>query len=426
MHFHKSRSKMKTLKLTVMALMLITAGAGMSACSSSDEEKTAEQVTDPIQSNVEYYIEGQVTSGENGIAGVTVSTTGYDAVTTDENGRFILTVKEAKDYTLNFSKDGYLNKSTTASLSGLSNRSVKAVSLNLSQLEPTVAIATGSNYLVEPGAAKEVQNSGSMTEVSRVGIFIPKETISEAAEISMTAYIPETSTLASTQGQMSSPVMGIYFTATKGSITATEENPIILAVNNPSASTILTGMEIYQTAPVSGRADTDGYLGTATYDETSDSYQLKLTSGTLEGGYEFMIPTTRTVGAKQTEVVKEGTLDNSGNLTANKDVTINYTTQLGWEFKGEEASTLSSLLYNAILSHEGSEGMFDVTFDKKTQVSGESILYWKAVMNFNDVTYTFPTTEGNISATLTRYNGIDFTYTIEDGRHSGGTSNSGN
>ena len=233
-------------------------------------------------------------------------------------------------------------------------------------------------------------------------------------------------TLASTQGQMSSPVMGIYFTATKGSITATEENPIILAVNNPSASTILTGMEIYQTAPVSGRADTDGYLGTATYDETSDSYQLKLTSGTLEGGYEFMIPTTRTVGAKQTEVVKEGTLDNSGNLTANKDVTINYTTQLGWEFKGEEASTLSSLLYNAILSHEGSEGMFDVTFDKKTQVSGESILYWKAVMNFNDVTYTFPTTEGNISATLTRYNGVDFTYTIEDGRHSGGTSNSGN
>lgn len=80
----KTIEKMKTTKLVAMALLLI-AGACMSSCSVSDNEKSPEQVEDPIKDITEYYIVGQVKEGDNALSGVTVSTSGLDAVTTDEN-----------------------------------------------------------------------------------------------------------------------------------------------------------------------------------------------------------------------------------------------------------------------------------------------------------------------------------------------------
>lgn len=120
---------MKTTKFMTMALLLAAASAGMSSCSVSDNEKSPEQVEDPIKDAVEYYIVGKVTANNSALSGVTVSTSGLDAVTTDANGQFTLTVEEQKEYTLEFAKDGYLKASTIVKLSGLSNRSSVAVSV---------------------------------------------------------------------------------------------------------------------------------------------------------------------------------------------------------------------------------------------------------------------------------------------------------
>lgn len=415
---------MKTFKLTVMALLLMTAGAYMSACSDDDEEKTAEQVEDPIQSNVEYYITGKVTENGTGMAGVTINIEGYDAVTTTDNGQFFLTVKEAKEFTVNFTKAGYLNKTATVSLSGQTNRSVATVSVDMAKQEAAVAVSGNDNYIVEPGKATEAESSAELNNVTKVGAYIPKSAISGAMEVSMTAYTPDANLAASAQGEVNAPVTAMYVETTNGDLTATEENPIVLAVRNPSATTAFAGLEVYATTQTVSRAGEE-MIGTATYDPASNSYQLKLTSGTLDGGYEFRVNFTRSIGAKQTEVVQEGRVDNSGNLNAQKDVAISYTSQLGWEWQGTD-SDMSSFIQNVLSANEGSAGLTDVTYNTQTNVSGESIMYWKAVREFHEVTYTFPTTSGNIQTSLTRYTGIQFTYTVENGRHSGGTSGTQN
>lgn len=415
---------MKTFKLSVMALLMMTAGAYMSACSDDDEEKTAEQVEDPIQSNVEYYITGKVTSNGTGMAGVTINIEGYDAVTTNEDGQFLIPVKEAKELTVNFTKAGYLNKTATVNLSGQTNRSVATVSVDMAKQETATAISTNDNYILEPGKATTAQSSTELNNLTNVGAYIPQSAIGGDMKVSMTAYIPNSNLAASTQGEANAPVTAMYIETTDGSLTATEENPIVLAVRNTSASTAFAGLEVYKTTQTVSRAGEE-MAGTATYDPASNSYQLKLTSGTLDGGYEFRVNFTRSIGAKQTEVVQEGRVDNSGNLNAQKNVTISYTSQLGWEWKGTD-SDMSTLIQNALTANEGSEGLTDVTYNTQTNVSGESIMYWKAVREFYEVTYTFPTTSGNIQTSLTRYTGIQFTYTVENGRHSGGTSGTQN
>lgn len=54
---------MKTSKIVVMAFLLAATGMGLGSCAISDNEKTPEQVEDPILSKVQYYIEGKVSDG---------------------------------------------------------------------------------------------------------------------------------------------------------------------------------------------------------------------------------------------------------------------------------------------------------------------------------------------------------------------------
>lgn len=417
---------MKTFKMTVMALLLMTAGAYMSACSSSDNEKTAEQVTDPIQTNVEYYIEGKVTNNSNPVAGVSVAIDGYDAVSTDEKGHFILTVKEAKAFTMECSKAGYLTKQTIADLTGEPNRSVVALSIEMTPQEPATAISRDNNYVVEPAKATEVQNEDELANIGQAGAYIPKEAIAEGTEISMTMYTPSSNTQKSDQKNISAPVTAFYINVSSGSIEATEEKPVVLALNNPSKNKAFTEMNVYKTTQSVTRAENRELIGTAIYDSKNNNYQLKLTSGILEGGYEFDVPITRTVGETKKETVGEGTLDNSGSMEAIENKTISYTTQLGWELKTPINNDLAPLIEHALQTQEGNKGLMDITYTTTTNVSGESIVYWKANRNFTEITYTFQTSDGEVSALVVLYKGVTFTYTVEDGRHSGGTSGTQN
>lgn len=415
---------MKTTKFMTMALLLAAASAGMSSCSVSDNEKSPEQVEDPIKDAVEYYIVGKVTANNSALSGVTVSTSGLDAVTTDANGQFTLTVEEQKEYTLEFAKDGYLKASTIVKLSGLSNRSSVAVSVQMTQKAEAKEIPAYKNVLVEPN--KDVQEAtngaASVEDIATVGAYIPKGTIIEAGtKISMTQYVPEVTSTQVAQNS-SAPVMAVYVETIGGDITATA-NPVVLSVKNPTTDgTHFESMEVY--ADATSRASAN--LGTANYNPATQSYDLQLTSGKLSGSYEFRVPYTRTATAK-TSVIKEGKVDNSGNFEAKKDVTIAYSAQMGWTYTAAPTGGLANLMKNAIASQEGTEGTYTMNYEEVTNVSGNSIMYWKAENKYNEVTYTFTLNNGTATAKLKKYTGAGFTYTNETAnQHSGGTSSTGN
>lgn len=423
---------MKTTKFMTMALLLAAASAGMSSCSVSDNEKSPEQVEDPIKDAVEYYIVGKVTANNSALSGVTVSTSGLDAVTTDANGQFTLTVEDLKEYTLEFAKDGYLKASTIVKLSGLSNRSSVAVSVQMTQKATEEDIPANQDVLVEANSTNhttEVSNAAdanAVANIATVGAYIPKETIEAGTKISMTQYVPEVTSTQVAQNS-SAPVMAVYVETIGGDITATEANPVVLSVKNPEGAITenisFASMDVY--ADAASRASSK--LGTATYNKTTQSYDLELTSGKLSGSYEFRVPYTRTVGGTQTTLIKEGKVDNSGNFEAKKDVTIAYSAQMGWTYTAAPTGGLTNLMKNAIASQEGTEGTYTMNYEEVTNVSGNSIMYWKAENKYNEVTYTFTLNNGTATAKLKKYTGAGFTYTNETAnQHSGGTSSTGN
>lgn len=422
---------MKTTKFMTMALLLAAASAGMSSCSVSDNEKSPEQVEDPIKDAVEYYIVGKVTANNSALSGVTVSTSGLDAVTTDANGQFTLTVEEQKEYTLEFAKDGYLKASTIVKLSGLSNRSSVAVSVQMTQKAEAKEIPTNKNVLVEPNSTNhttEVSNAANadaVANIATVGAYIPQEVVEAGTKISMTQYVPEATSTEVAQSS-SAPVMAVYVETTGGDIIATEDNPVVLSVKNPAAAindnSSFASMDVYNNSASRATAK----LGTAIYDNQTQSYSITLESGKLSGSYEFRVPYTRTAAAK-TSLIKEGKVDNSGNFEAKKDVAITYSAQMGWTYTTAPTGGLANLMKNAITAQEGTEGTYTMNYEEVTNVSGNSIMYWKAENKYNEVTYTFTLNNGTATAKLKKYTGAGFTYTNETAnQHSGGTSSTGN
>ena len=407
-----------------MALLLAAAGLGMGSC--SDEEKTPEQVEDPIMSNVQYYIEGMVSDGNAGVAGVTVSTTGYDDLTTDANGVFQLIVKEAAEYTIGFAKDGYLNTSATANLKGQENRAVVALTVSMTQKAETVSVPADTNVIIEPGKVTEATGDEEVSSISEVGAYIPNEAVEGGTEVSMTSYVPESDVEATAQGEISSAVTAVYVETANGSITATEENPVILAVNNPTSNdTRFANMTVYKVEAPATRAEEHQALGEAAYDATTNTYQQVLTSGNLEGSYEFHVSSTRTLGNETTEVLNEGTVDNSGSYEAQNNIPLTYEAKAGWSFNSTIDSELAPLIKNAIEANEGSESIFSISRDVTTSLSGKSILYWKAIGKSQTITYTFELNTGDYKVELTKYTGVSFEYkVIEANQHSGGTSGS--
>ena len=154
-----------------------------------------------------------------------------------------------------------------------------------------------------------------------------------------------------------------------GEITATEENPVILAVNNPTNNdTRFTNMTVYKVEAPATRAEEDQALGEAAYDATTNTYQLVLTSGNLEGSYEFHVSSTRTLGNETTEVLNEGTVDNSGSYEAQNNIPLTYEAKAGWSFNSTIDSELAPLIKNAIEANEGSESIFSISRDVTTSL----------------------------------------------------------
>lgn len=409
-----------------MALLLAAASAGMSSCSVSDNEKSPEQVEDPIKDAVEYYIVGQVTANGSALSGVTVTTTGIDAVTTDDNGQFTLTVNEQKDYELTFTQDGYMQATTSVSLAGLSNRSSVSVSIQMTAIAAEAAIANTQDVLIEANSeanttdVSKATSEAAVANIASVGAYVPQEAIEEGTKLSMTEYVPEATSTTVAQSS-SSPILAVHVETTSGSVTATPENPVVLSVKNPATTgTAFQKVTVYK----STKSRADETVGEAVYDAATNSYNLDLTSGELNGSYEFRVAYTRSASTTSS-VLKEGKVDNSGNFAAQMDVTLAYDAQAGWSYTSAPSGALADLVKNAIAAQEGTEGVYTVNYSEKTNVSGNNIMYWKAEGKFDTITYTFPLMNGNLTAILKKFMGVTFTYTnVSADQHSGGTGSS--
>ena len=301
-----------------------------------------------------------------------------------------------------------------------------ALTVSMTEKAETVSVPADTNVIIEPGKVTEATGDEEVSSISEVGAYIPNEAVEGGTEVSMTSYVPESDVEATAQGEISSAVTAVYVETANGSITATEENPVILAVNNPTSNdTRFANMTVYKVEAPATRAEEHQALGEAAYDATTNTYQQVLTSGNLEGSYEFHVSSTRTLGNETTEVLNEGTVDNSGSYEAQNNIPLTYEAKAGWSFNSTIDSELAPLIKNAIEANEGSESIFSISRDVTTSLSGKSILYWKAIGKSQTITYTFELNTGDYKVELTKYTGVSFEYkVIEANQHSGGTSGS--
>lgn len=419
---------MKKREIYAMALLLMATGAGMSSCSVNDNEKTPEEVEDPIKDVVEYYIVGQVMENNQGLAGASVTVEGAEAVTTDASGQFKVAVSDKKEYTITVQKDGYLGAESSVTVpSGANNRDSYAISLNLTKKSAAVTLNKENDAtIVADGAIVD-----AVAEIEEAGVVVPHDAITEDnTDVTVTSYVPEQTSATVSQIKDGTSFMNVYVETSKD---VNGKNAII-AVNNPTNSnTNFVDVTVYKKAAGS-RADAQGYekLGAATYDEATKSYQYQLLEdGSLSGDYSFRITPTRQESGSGTEAVAnaEGKVDNSGNFAALTDVQISYEAPMGWSYTTTPESVMGSdknlaaLIDNAVTATEGASGVYKISYSAKTNVSGNSIMYWNVKSSYTNVNYTFKMNNGDKTVKLKKYTGAIFNYRNETAsQHSGGTS----
>lgn len=152
-----------------------TLSVGFTGCS-DDDEPTPEIVENPLEKGG-YYIAGFVTDGSNALEGVTVKTSGTEAVS-GADGAYQLAVSKTGSYTVEFSKEGFVTVSSAAEIaSGAKANTVVSLSQDMTKTNLSVTVGSAGMELVE--ASKEISS-----------LSIPADALTEDTEISITEYTP--------------------------------------------------------------------------------------------------------------------------------------------------------------------------------------------------------------------------------------------
>ena len=173
------------------------------------------------------------------------------------------------------------------------------------------------------------------------------------------------------------------------------------------------------------------------------------------GNYEITIPTGATIAGKYAtrikaekvtgkETVGEANLangeetvkkDNSGNIAGIKDFEIKVAIKAGWEYTttpaaalkaaGAEDEKLAAAIEAQIRSTEGAPLVYTVERVLKTNISGNSILYYQNKAKYCTKTYTFKImangVKKNVTVELKCYTGSEEKYINQSSdEHSGG------
>ncbi len=406
---------MKTSKFLKVGLALLAASLVLIGC--GDDDKEPEIVVDPVETTVEYYIEGKVTADGAALSGVNV-TAGDITATTDDKGQYSLTVKDKKTYTVSFAKEGYMTISdaTVEIANNATNRSLVTLNVTMSK--------EGVKVTVDPNTDQVITEKGEgETEDAVAAVSIPAGAVTESADVTVTPYI-EVAPVTETPGTKEEAVAmtNIIISANKD---VTLDEDVTLSVANASSSSdyYFDEVEVYEKTPARAIGDWKKYTD-AIFDKASNSYQAILGKGNLlNKEYSVRVKIEKTVSAvKNDEMLQEGSYSNAGNMSATT-FEIPYTAKFGWEISvsGLNANELS-LVESTIAAQEGGlQGVYTVNKTFTANVSGNYILYYSCKARYIEKSYIFSINKKKVTVNVKHYLGTDFTYTNESAdTHSGG------
>lgn len=394
---------------------------GVSSC--CKEDPIAVQVVDPAQ-EVEYYVKGQVVSSvdETPLSGVKV-TLGGQTVTTDAQGSYQLTLSEAKNYTVSFTKDGYVTQTAEANLTGAANRAVMTANVRMYAV-------SDNEVTVETDKAVVVTNdkNGSVAS-SEASAEIPAAAVTEQVKVTVTPYVP-TSNNSVQEEAISTPVT---VTGTLKNIVVNTSKDVVL--NAPvklnfkntegTATNYLKSVDVYRKV-VTRSSDDFMKVGTATFDPETNNYVFEVAAGeSLAGEYSLRVDYKRAVSGTVTgDKIYEKKVDNSNNYDAVQYV-HNFEASTGWEYvdKGGATDEEFGIIEEVISGVDGKMGVTKVPYKIVSEISGNNILYFVVNQTLNNITYEVETNSAMRTVKIRKYLSIETTYTNESAtQHSGGSS----
>lgn len=404
---------MKTKQL-LYGMLLCGSMSALSSCTST--EPTYEEV-DVIDKTL-FYITGRVEANGAPAAGVTVSTPGLQAVTTDENGIYLIESTEAgREYLLTFSAPGFAETKQLLTLPG-TMKSSEAVVKNIILAEQGTAVSLKQNsqeYLVEL--------------TSDVSMLIPGNAVTANQDL----YVGQGG---AASGHDALAVSEIY-----SSSTASLQTPGTLIFKNKTSNSVaFEGAELFALNP-----------NTFAWEKSSD-----VTFSKEENAYTSQVLQLRSYQLRPTHSIEKGEVvetdvvnateevNNIGQLKAQMNVSFWIKRHIGWGYlvtpaqAVEEAipsisesdkAGLVAYIEAMIKNYAGcEEGTYQLPRMTYVNVSGNAHLVYTNKAEQQDITFNIPVVCNNqtvtVSVKVQKYIGERASWTFVPGSsHSGGGLN---
>jgi hypothetical protein len=407
----------KNLYLLSWLIMAAFVGLGITSCNKDDDDPEPEIVTDKEV----YYIVGEVVSNGNPVEGVKVATGDKD-MTTGTDGVFKLEVEKKGDYTVAFSKSGYVSVNTYALIaSGAKNKASFAIKQELTKKKDPVKVT--------PDEEKDITD-----EEKGVTLHIPEGALKNATDIVMTPFTPGESKIA-TNGAVSASLISLYLEPDG----LTFEKPVELLLKNPMGDRVAFDNMKHIVEKSDGKKEE---IGDIEYDKDKNCYKAMLTGFS---NHSLEITTNASSGGTGTEAIATEIIDNLGYPAAtSKSVSISQ--KYGWTMIGDVKSSLKSQypglqdatiealasnITSAVSSLMGSaQGTGELSLTTPFNVSGDTKLTFEVQAQTETKKFSFPLifADGGsqrFEVSAKKYTGTEIKTTYQYGNthtdHSGGS-----
>lgn len=439
---------MKMRSLFLGGLMTLALGLGLSAC--GDDEKENEIIPEGEEVVIEkaWYITGKVSNAAGPISGATVECDSEKA-TTDAQGAYTFTVKEAKTYKLKFSaKDMESYEADAVVAANAENGSVVTVSVTLAAAIDYSKAAT-EEVKAEEETVVEVptqEESKPAEEQMPATVEVPAGGADEGTKISAVEH-EEASTAAPATTSTQTEQAAVSNVAVKTEpADAVAKKDIVIAVSN---STVASTASYFDPANMVFMKDEATTRAPKEYGKVSfkdGKYQGTIKQGDkIAGKYSVRVNMSKKADAVKTsefntingkaETLKIENLE----YNALRDVKLTIVEKLGWEYSTNAAaalkavgagSELAGVIAKMVEAAEGAQGVYTKTREVTVNVSGNHALYYTSKAKTQIRNYTFKVMVGsksvNVTVKVKAYLGSSDSYQMNPvGVHSGGSGHSG-
>lgn len=448
------------------------------SCHDDDDEPKQEpgEVIETPAPVVEYYIMGAVTDAGKGLSGVEVKINN-DKITTDKDGKFSVTEKNAGKYSVEVAPEGYLAQSTSVEIAAnAENRSVVTVAVALTKQSKPEKVEIGEDG--NKADVKVEDNSDSNKEVEKPGTVKPEDVKEDLplvtpeieipagaiqkegnedvlkggnAEVSVTTYVPAPEVTTEVKPaeenkevEKTIPLAAAHFEPSGLKFT----DPVTISIPNPIPG-VTFAQDIELTYLENGKwvPQTED-INKVVYDEKSGSYTTKVkhfSSYAMENKVTSKVSTENVV---KSEILGQASRDNSENPKAVTGIALTYKEKSGWECKdadikavvekalsGAKTETVNAMVAffkTRLYSLMGSaSGITETTRTYNTvNVNGYTTMtytcYAKTRTTTLSTTVKYNNKDVKISVIATRYTGTDHQYktVTTNPTHSGGKGGS--